>query len=89
MRMDVAHVERRDTNPAATVKSVEPEFARDKRSQSASVNRPVCEEQIMPCLRHHPRPGRKRPWAMSQMFERGVQTAIVDFKLPIVDRKSL
>jgi hypothetical protein len=49
----------------------------------------VREEEIMPCLRHHPRHRRKRPWAMRSVLEFRVQASICDFQLPTVDWKNI
>src|SRR5437870_12183503 len=85
VRMDVTHVKRRDAHPAAALESIEGQVARNKPPQGASINGPVREEQIMPCLRHHPRPGRKRPWTMRSVLEFRVQASICGFQLPTVD----
>src|SRR5437016_13070977 len=82
--MNMTHVKRRNTDPAAALESIEGQVARNKPPQGASLNGPVREEQIMPRLRHHPRSGRKRPWTMRSVLEFRVQASICDFQLPTV-----
>src|SRR5207245_10267457 len=86
--MNMTHVKRRNTDPAAARESIEGQVARNKPPQGASLNGPVREEQIMPRLRHHPRSGRKRPWTMRSVLEFRVQASICDFQLPSVSSKN-
>src|SRR5438552_15152096 len=86
--MNMTHVKRRNTDPAAALESIEGQVARNKPPQGASLNGPVREEQIMPRLRHHPRAGRKRPWTMRSVLEFRVQGQSAIFNCQLLIRKT-
>src|SRR5438270_8407926 len=59
---DSAHPERNDTDPALSVKGVEPQALRNQWTESCEGNRPMREQKIVPGLLHNPRASRQLPW---------------------------
>src|ERR671938_1710690 len=68
-RADVCHVKWHDANPALLLKSVEWQCWWDERAQSFWGNRPVSEEESVPCLGHDPWPARQRIGSMVNIFQ--------------------
>ncbi len=55
------HAKRNYREPGAPFKGVDLQLGRKKRAQYCGVDRPVRKEQVVPALRHHPRPTGQRP----------------------------
>ena len=58
------HPEWRDAYPALSLKEIERELRGDQRPHRFGRDWPMREEKVVPALRHHPRAGRQRPWAV-------------------------
>ncbi len=63
------HAKRDHREPGLPLKRVDLQLRRNQVAQDCGIDRPVCEEQVMPALRHHPRPFRKRPGPVSDFLQ--------------------
>src|SRR5438045_5560500 len=62
-------MERHYTYPALSLISIQGQYRRNKRAQSAWRDLPMSEEQFMPGLCHHPGSVRQGPWSMCHGFQ--------------------
>jgi hypothetical protein len=62
--MNAAHMKRNHSDPALAVENIERELRWHKRPDRSFRHGPMCKQQIVPNLPHHPRPGWQRPWPM-------------------------
>ncbi len=68
-RRHVRHPERHDSDPCLSIEQIDLERCRNLRPELRDVDRPVREQQVVPGLRHQPRRGGHRPWAMGGLFQ--------------------
>lgn len=70
-----------DSHPGLIVEEIEVKRGRNRSAQFGHIDAPVREEQVMPRLRHQPRPSGYRPWPMSRVVDDGVVEAGADRRL--------
>ena len=64
------HPKRHNPNPRLPFERIELQPARHQPLQHLHWYRPVCKQQVLPVLRHHPRPRRQLPRPVLHKFQR-------------------
>ncbi|OLB86885.1 MAG: hypothetical protein AUI12_08155 [Acidobacteria bacterium 13_2_20CM_2_57_6] len=57
---------------------VDLQLRREQGAQDRSIDLPVREEQVVPALRHHPRPRRHRPGPVRTFFQDRIHSRFQD-----------